>query len=71
MWCICLAQGSVKYCNYNCVMVRDSRKHDKLSVVFAGAGFSLLFAETILLAIDMALVNAFEYFASYFHGFSE
>ena len=33
-------------------------------MVFAGAGFSLLFAVTILLAIVIALVNAGTHFSS-------
>ena len=36
-------------------------KFDKVALVCAGAGFSLVFAETIILAIVLLLVNAGEY----------
>ena len=40
-------------------------------MVCAGAGFSLVFAETILLAIVFPLVNAGEYFVGYRLAISE
>ena len=46
-------------------------KLDIVTVVFAGAGFSLVFAETILLAIVLPLVNVGEYFVGYYLAISE
>ena len=53
----------MKYTIYYCMMVRDSGKVEQ--GVCAGAEFSLMFAEIILLAIVFPLVNAGEYFVGY------
>ena len=59
----------MKDCIYYCMIVWDYGKIGQGVCGLCCAGFSLLFAETILLAIVLPFVNAIEYFVGYCLGF--